>query len=60
MLNTAQKLVISFYGKDPKPPKDYKAPHAYRGTAPKQRKSTAYGHQTGLRGAVGSLIKWRV
>ena len=35
--NAAQRLMLSFYGPDPQPPRDYKAPHAYRGTPPRPK-----------------------
>jgi hypothetical protein len=37
MLTTAQTLLMSFV-ENARPPRDYKAPHAPRGTPPRQRK----------------------
>lgn len=37
VLNAAQIFLLDLFGPDPKPPRDYKAPHAYRGTPPRPK-----------------------
>lgn len=42
-LTRAQVFLMELFGPDSRPPIDYKAPHAYRGTPPKRRRGKLLG-----------------